>query len=1751
MQYFSFSVCEYIKAQVELYRAKENTGKALIILPSFPAGVMVGIGRELEAQVLPMVDQFVYKIAKPLWKEWESSGRSQEKKCLEEARKKGWLDDLGNLTHYRNEGAGTQGETTAVILGGMDHVTDAGSLADFHCCEIQTIWEWPHGMNTSFEIWVKNCLNHRNIAYEEETPVHFDEVLKALLNRVPSDILRISEFLDCLNLSGVQDGRDAEQALLKGLKFFGLPDFTGFKFGGRQKFAPYVDTALSFFSYGLFLEKRPRDNAIKAVKGYHQKYGEENPLFDDERIGNFDSDDAFLNDLADYINDGNRETQIVLLDCDFTIIRDKILKYKKPGDPPPKKETIKKLGTDPLESILTGLWLTLGDFRKKFESQGMIAHDVLSEIHIKSFLFKHDCDGDSQDEKNDTAGRYLQKIIGGLDHWLKEYIELEVGSGEDNVVVTSELINTEMDFQYSAVAEPVLGFEITIESIEEVESAKQRFYLRLPEASPFRIAVELFQSARLEFQNNFLIPIFSLPYFDELMLAKDEEEANRVLMHGVREEKSSVDLLGPVLDELEPGESNFGERLKALSHAYHLFVSLAAENGLYTALAEKWDDLRRSLDEAFDVYLDKNSPVQRDRGAILARAFLMVSERSIDDGPKWIWKPYEAAAAVTVLHPALLELVHARIRYLFDCFNAEANRQLSTTESNFFKKSTWDYYLDLSAVKMPLCGLLKDDDLVFETSIQGENLLHRIGGAQDFEAALSTRLLLRYDAFEDEDISDQEMFHETRESLMLFRIIKDYWKLHPHAKDGISLAIYQNQDVQPVIAAIDQFISDSERNEHGSDSIFHVSVTLFSESCDDSGISRWIAQWKERWEAAENHTKFAHYRNCRFSVSHRIVTPDDHYAQFIQIINSSLEADIAFLSHFISAGVKGNLMETVPSPHDVTSRPIQFPILEKAFCASLEKRHTDERFRVLSNRQFMVATKHLEVMTCLKKMESGHHIALGRGDFSPWRRVIDALHKKVEWVVCIDSSIDEQLLQGNGEGGVRDLIGFGSGVGSHGEANYTISTEQFHFSDLLHKLKASILNVVEGWSDEDHFRAAQFAIDQAKDLSGLSLIRATGVSQHIRDVLAYALARKMFNIAGETLCDQFVSLDAFRHWFDNAPSNVRPDILWLVASITEEGTLHLDMRIIECKLGKKSDIHLEKAREQVDCGLRHLIPSFMPRQENDTRERPDARYWWLQLHRLIASKGQVGSKQRGKTLAALERLADGEYSVSWGGTFFTCWTNVEKENKQNVSWTLSFRDHSLDIIHVALGSQEMKTICTQNHIDPFDWGDHLVSYSYKSNSHYHNYSQSDDTDEQGNEPEFGGSNPEQEETPLDETLHLSTEDPIETISPVGIEPFAIPDRIPLGISANGSRQVFWEFGHEELHNRHMLIFGSSGMGKTYAIQCLLNELGIAGQNSLVIDYTNGFLPDQLEEVTVSSLNPEQHIIKKEPFPISPFKLHEQRIADFSIKDSPSDVAKRVSAIFKTVYDLGDQQFSVLFDAIISGMESYGEGLKLDHLLDILEEYLEDKKHSNSTIQSTLSKLKPFVMGKPFASDANGMGWDHFFEDQARRCHVFQLAGLDMHSSRLVTEFILWDLYAFVRGKGNKNMPKVVVLDEVQNLDHREECPLAKYLTEGRKFGLALVLATQTLSNLANDQQSRLFQAGHKLFFKPAETEMKEYGTVLQNATGEASKVWIDRLSKLKKGECYSLGPSLGDDQNLKQVAVKIRITAMEERALNG
>lgn len=367
-------------------------------------------------------------------------------------------------------------------------------------------------------------------------------------------------------------------------------------------------------------------------------------------------------------------------------------------------------------------------------------------------------------------------------------------------------------------------------------------------------------------------------------------------------------------------------------------------------------------------------------------------------------------------------------------------------------------------------------------------------------------------------------------------------------------------------------------------------------------------------------------------------------------------------------------------------------------------------------------------------------------------------------------------------------------------------------------------------------------------------------------------------------------------------------------------------------------------------------------------------------------------------------------------------------------------------------------------------------------------------------------------------------------------------RILIGKALDNQKHVYWEYGNKDLANRHLIVFGRSGQGKTYCIQGLLMEMAKYQLNSMVIDYTNGFLPEQLEKEFKEKVQPKTDLVVHKPLDLNPFNKQTQKVAGIQIADKSHDVASRVASVFKSVYSsIGDQQLPTLIRVIEEGIELHGVNYSFDSML---KDLMDAGKHG----EALANKLTPMVKANIFSCEHLTDGWEGIYKSEQSTARLIQLATLSRDIWRLATEFILWDLYSYVCAHGNKNSPLPVVLDEVQNLDQKLDSPLGKMLTEGRKYGLSLILATQTLSNLKKDEQDRLFQAAHKLFFAPAETEIDSYAKLLEQAVPASNKkAWLQELAKLKKGECISVGLHMNANGVVEQGAKVVKVSSLGDR----
>lgn len=340
-------------------------------------------------------------------------------------------------------------------------------------------------------------------------------------------------------------------------------------------------------------------------------------------------------------------------------------------------------------------------------------------------------------------------------------------------------------------------------------------------------------------------------------------------------------------------------------------------------------------------------------------------------------------------------------------------------------------------------------------------------------------------------------------------------------------------------------------------------------------------------------------------------------------------------------------------------------------------------------------------------------------------------------------------------------------------------------------------------------------------------------------------------------------------------------------------------------------------------------------------------------------------------------------------------------------------------------------------------------------------------------------------------------------------------RALIGTLRNSDKKIYWEYGNPNLGNKHMLIQGKSGQGKTYFIQRILKELSHQHIPSMVIDYTDGFKFNQLEEEFKDQIgdNLKQYIVIKDKFPLNPFKRYMIDLGDGEpFMQDESEVADRFKSIISSVFTtLGNQQLNVLYESVLSGMRKYDDEMDLT----ILKHELEN--NSSSYASSLLNNLRPLLDKNPFDIESD-FDWS-ILDERNSNVIIIQLTALQSDIQRIISEFILWDLWSYKTQKGSKDKPFVVVLDESHNLDFGSNSPCGKILQEGRKFGWSAIFATQAVKSLFKpDEIAKLDNVEEKIFFHPTDNSIKSIADTI-SYDANSRKEWENKLMGLSKGEC--------------------------------
>ena len=288
-------------------------------------------------------------------------------------------------------------------------------------------------------------------------------------------------------------------------------------------------------------------------------------------------------------------------------------------------------------------------------------------------------------------------------------------------------------------------------------------------------------------------------------------------------------------------------------------------------------------------------------------------------------------------------------------------------------------------------------------------------------------------------------------------------------------------------------------------------------------------------------------------------------------------------------------------------------------------------------------------------------------------------------------------------------------------------------------------------------------------------------------------------------------------------------------------------------------------------------------------------------------------------------------------------------------------------------------------------------------------------------------------------------------------------------------------------NGHILITGKSGTGKTYAIFNLIVQAVANNIPVVIIDVGNSFENNQIS-ANIKNFVEGRLIVYNavdRPLPVNPFFW-----GNIESKENQKivEISNRISDILKRCLKLGMQQRNEIYKAIMSVFSS-NDSITFQKVSDRLEEM---KKNPAKT---AAEKLLPLITGVSF-SDKNDSLNSMLYGNP--KVHIFQLSGLSNEVKKIVSDFILFSLIEEIRRNGSTEKNFILVLDELQNINCGDSTPLTKILTEGRKFGVECICATQFMKSKNTDIISILEQSATRVFFKPNDSEIASVAKYLSN-----------------------------------------------------
>jgi DNA phosphorothioation-dependent restriction protein DptH len=325
--------------------------------------------------------------------------------------------------------------------------------------------------------------------------------------------------------------------------------------------------------------------------------------------------------------------------------------------------------------------------------------------------------------------------------------------------------------------------------------------------------------------------------------------------------------------------------------------------------------------------------------------------------------------------------------------------------------------------------------------------------------------------------------------------------------------------------------------------------------------------------------------------------------------------------------------------------------------------------------------------------------------------------------------------------------------------------------------------------------------------------------------------------------------------------------------------------------------------------------------------------------------------------------------------------------------------------------------------------------------------------------------------------------------------------VELGLTVASQEPISWQIGVRG--SPHLFILGIPGQGKSWTIARILDAFSRADLPALVFDFHGQFAdPDG----PYARLGNRTILDAAEGLPFSPFEADDSAgVSNWRTN------AFSVAEIFEYVCGLGDMQRDVVYTALRDCYDELGFGAGSPERLPTVSELANrlESVEAERRVRNVVSRCRPLL---EFGLFAEHSGTD--LEELLRGGLVLDVHRLGLDTLQLAAgAFLLRKVYKdmFLWGESSR-LRLAIVLDEAHRL--ARDVTLPKLMKEGRKFGIAVIVASQGLADFHEDVVGN---AGSKLVFRTNFPMSKRVAGFLRAQRGVDLAAAIEQLDV---GEAY-------------------------------